>query len=224
MTDNGVQGLCVGVDQLGGRHRNDGPCQTLHHLWLFGTGVTEAGAQMAVRNLRALQSLDKGLAVQNVPLLAEIYRQHLRHNGRQHPVPKYAFSALVLNGFNNFPCGTAYKPDSLRLATLVCSIVTAVILCMSYDNLVGNRDLQCLQHLPHVRQLQIEANNRVTFDGGVLPLLAALGRGLLHLEIVSFANVNARAVMKDYPNLCYLRLTDNYDYSVTLPHEETETL
>ena len=58
VTDNGIRGLCVSVDDLGEANPGHGQCKSIHTLDIYGTKVTIKGVQLALENLSDLKDFN----------------------------------------------------------------------------------------------------------------------------------------------------------------------
>lgn len=64
MTDAGVRGLCVSVDDLGNASQRLGQCKSVVKLDVAFTQVTERGVEMALDNLKFLTEFECTNSVQ----------------------------------------------------------------------------------------------------------------------------------------------------------------
>jgi hypothetical protein len=83
-------------------------------------------------------------------------------------------------------------------------------------------DLLDLLSLENLRKLSIEGGEecKITFDGGVAPILEGLGISLTSQTLAELPCVNIRAITKYCPNLRFLFLVMNHSYSLIWPEEE----
>ena len=77
VTDDGIKGLCVSVDDFGRANAGRGQCKSIYTLDIFGTNVTNKGIQMALENLPDLKIFDFDYQIQ---VLAELLRGPSRKN------------------------------------------------------------------------------------------------------------------------------------------------
>lgn len=209
VTDYGIQGLCVSTDSLGRKCDNLGRCKSLQSLDLeYKTGVTKKGLKTALENMPSLRILDHPDALE---VLVEIAVNSL--NQTYSNPPKFLLSTICM-AFD-----TPYKSGDLRLAYSLCPSVT--VLRIEETDGFSDMDLLSLTALFTLRELKIYANtdvnrhiqSKITFDGGVAPLLQAVGAPLKKLELCCLYNVNIQTIIEYCPDLEDLSLLNNFSYN-----------
>ncbi|XP_046441381.1 uncharacterized protein LOC124192225 isoform X1 [Daphnia pulex] len=214
VTDYGIQGLCVSVDNLGRNCETLGQCKSIQLLSLERTvRVTKKGLQMALNNMPILRNLHHDATVE---ALAEIANNSF--NGRLLDPPEFALSVLRMP-FNS----PDYESGNLRLALSLCPSVTVlrIVEAEGFSNidLIG----LSLMALKSIRELSIygdlklqnHTTSKLTFNGGVVPLLKAIGIMLKRLKLENLKNVNIETVVEFCPNLLKFCLIDNLSYTTT---------
>jgi hypothetical protein len=212
VTDYGIQGLCVSVDNLGRNCETLGQCKSIQLLSLERTvRVTKKGLQMALNNMPILRNLHHDATVE---ALAEIANNSF--NGRLLDPPEFALSVLRMP-FNS----PDYQSGDLRLALSLCPSLT-VLRIVEADGF-SNTDLLSLMALKNIRELSIygdlklqnHTTSKLTFNGGVVPLLKAIGIMLKRLKLENLKNVNIETVVEFCPNLLKFCLIDNLSYTTS---------
>ena len=91
----------------------------------------------------------------------------------------------------------------------ICPLLTVVHIT-AFEGLVDS-DLQSLLALNSLVELGIISKKsvKITFDGGVIPLLKSFGCTLKVLEFEGVEGVNVGLMAEYCPNLLSLKLTDN---------------
>jgi hypothetical protein len=180
-----------------------------------GRQITKKGVKIALENLPALRIIDHNATVE---VLADIAQTHL--NQMLLP-PKFALSVLRLE--DRQPYSSGY----LGLAISLCSTITS----MHIEETAGftDTDLLTLMALEQLQNLYIHADpnlgknqEKITFDGGLLPLLKLKGSSLEKLELVFLSDVNIYRIAEFCPNLEDLHLENILSY--TCPDEVNVTL
>ena len=197
-----------------------GRCKFLQVLTV-GNGksykITKKGVKIALENLPALRILNHNTAVE---VLADIAQTHL--NQMLFP-PKFALSELRLE-FRQ-----PYCSGNLGLAISLCSSITS----MHIDEAAGftDRDLLTLMALEKLQNLYILADpnlgknqEKITFDGGLLPLLKLKGGSLEELELFFLSDVDVYRIAEFCPNLEDLHLENILSYTFPCPDEVNVTL
>ncbi len=211
MTDYGIQGLCVSVDNLGRKCETLGQCKSIQLLSLeCTTRVTKKGVQMALDNMPVLRNLHHDATVE---ALAEIAKHSL--NGKLLDPPEFALSVLRM------PFNSPYQSGDLRLALSLCPSLT-VLRIVEADGF-SNIDLISLAALKNIRKLSIygdlklqsHTHSKLSFNGGVVPLLKAIGILLKKLKLENLKNVNIETILEFCPNLLKFCLIDNLSYTTT---------
>jgi len=190
-----------------------GRCKFLQVLTV-GNGksykITKKGVKIALENLPALRILNHNTAVE---VLADIAQTHL--NQMLLP-PKFALSVLRLTFW------TPYSSGNFGLAISLCSTITSMYI--EETARFTDRDLLTLMALEKLQNLYIHADpnlgknqEKITFDGGLLPLLKVKGSSLKKLQLFFLSNVDVYRIAEFCPNLGDLRLEDILSY--TCPDE-----
>jgi hypothetical protein len=128
--------------------------------------------------------------------------------------------ALIDLHCDNESFNTPYRSGSLGLAASLCSSVIKVRIVTQEG--LSDIDLLDLLSLENLRKLSIEGGEecKITFDGGVAPILEGLGISLTSQTLAELPCVNIRAITKYCPNLRFLFLVMNHSYSLIWPEEE----
>ena len=212
MTDAGVRGLCVSVDDLGKENERLGQCKKIQKLLISYTKIGHTGLQLALENLPTLKVFE---CCSSVQVLFQMHQTAYEH---QLPgIPKY--SLIDLHCTNDSLC-SPYISGSLGLAVSLCSLVMKVRI-VTQEGMTDN-DLLGLLALERLRELSIGGGEEchITFDGGVAPILVNLGSALTSLTLAELPCVNIRSVIEFCPNLRLLFLVMNHSYATTWPEEE----
>ncbi len=210
--------MCLGLNNSVGT--NSGRCKFLQVLTV-GNGksykITKKGVKIALDNLPALRIIDHNTTVE---VLADIAQTHL--NQMLLP-PKFTLSVLRVTFW------TPYSSGNLGLAISMCSSITS----MHIEEAAGftDRDLLTLMALEKLQNLYIHADpnlgknqEKITFDGGLLPLLKLKGGSLEELELVFLSDVNFFRIAEFCPNLEDLHLENILSYTFPCPDEVNVTL
>ena len=208
ITDDGINGLCIGVDYLRMEEEKSGKCKSIHSLKMKETKITKTGVQLALDSLPDLKIFEFTNYVQ---ILAELHEAAVERNPAD--IPTYPFTHLEWNDSSD--CTSyiiPYTIGSLERTLLMCPLVTVVNIFE--ENGVTDTELQSLLALKRLRELCIEGDNdKITFDGGIIPLLKAFGNSLELLKLKELDCVNIRAIIKYCPNLSSLSLSNNCQYT-----------
>ena len=210
--------MCLGLNNAG--VTISGRCKFLQVLTV-GNGksykITKKGVKIALENLPALRILNHNTAVE---VLADIAQTHL--NQMLLP-PKFALSVLRLEDRQ------PYSNGNLGLAISLCSSITS----MHIEETAGftDRDLLTLMALEKLQNLYILADpnlgknqEKITFDGGLLPLLKLKGGSLEELELFFLSDVDVYRIAEFCPNLEDLHLENILSYTFPCPDEVNVTL
>ncbi len=199
VTDDGIEGLF-------------GQCKSIDELIIFGTEVTPKGVELALRNLPLLKILGHWKVME---ALGEMKKKDLEKN----ICPKYALVELRLLKDNDSPLASG----ALCMTASLCPFVTHVELNslarVTDSELLGLKALESLSKLTFC--CNIDDQCRITFDGGLAPLLLSRGNSLKTLELEALPiPVRLGIIVKCCPNLKFLAL--NCEYSTSTWQEETE--
>lgn len=212
VTDAGIKGLCLSIDDLGKEDKRLGQCKLIHKLMVSYTKVTQKGIIIALENLPILKVFE---CCSSVQALAEMHLAPYEDNIPD--IKKY--SLIDLHCTNESFC-TPYKSGSLGLASLLCSSVMKVRI-VTQEGLT-DIDLLGLLSLENLREFSLGGGEEceITFDGGVAPILEAFGNSLTSLTLAELPCVNIRAITEYCPNLRFLFLVMNHSYTMAWPEEE----
>ena len=212
MTDAGIQGLCLSIDDLGKQCERLGQCKLIQKLMISYTKVTKKGIQMALENLPTLKVFE---CCSSVQALAEMHLSAYEHYLPD--IPKYSLIDLHCT---NESFDTPYRSGSLGLAASLCASVIRVRIVTQEG--LSDIDLLGLLALENLRELSLGGGEecQITFDGGVAPILEGLGKSLTSLTLAELPCVNIRAITEYCPNLRFLFLVMNHSYSLAWPEEE----
>ena len=220
MTDAGIKGLCVSLDDFGREDRKVGQCKLIEKLAVFTTNVTKIGTRLALENLPFLKILECDCLFV-VDTLVDLYQEAFEQQVlgvpncsltklNFFPVPLYAYGTVL------YP---PYRSGCLRKAVALCPSITEVN--MPCDGLTDVELLQGLSTLKELRKLafmddpSVETESLITFDGGVRPLLEGLGSSLTSLTFCHFPSVNIGVIVEHCPNLRLLDISYNDSYLST---------
>ena len=204
ITDIGVKGLCDGATRnLGSGGDGLGLPKSLLKLGSMGTSITHAGIQIILENFHSLQVFYMA-TVQN---LTEIHKEVFLNQKLE--IPKYSLICLEITPYE------AYIPKSLGFVVSLCPSVTEVEI-NSYEGLTDS-DLLDLLSLKNLRNFKMSGDypsiGKVTFGGGVTPILKAFGNSSLKkLSLAFLRDVNILVITQLCPNLHSLDLIDNLNY------------
>ncbi len=216
MTDAGIQGLCVSVNNLEAYNGKVGQCKSIEKLMIQGTKITHLGCQLALQNLPHLTLFDCGFSAQ---LLAKMHREASERDPSE--FPKFSLIALYHHATNEVP----YVSGSLKLTASLCR---STIVKLEIDLVAGltDTDLLGLLVLKELKELKLQGCSdgnwvrlsQISFDGGVAPVLKSLGNSLNTLILTSFdVCINLLIIAEYCSELRSLFLTNNECY--TLPED-----
>ncbi len=211
MTDAGIKGLCSLDDFKTG---NQNGCKSIHTLRITHTKISKIGIRFALENLPALQCFDSS----SVQVLAEMHRAAFERD--QSNFPHYSLINLNCYATNESP----YVNGSLGLAASLCYL-TVVKVDINIVEELTDTDLLGLSVLKRLEELVIRSvvhRNRcpITFDGGIAPLLKAVGDSLKELRLDELKIcVNIRTIAEFCPDLRFLSLFRNSSYTLAWPEE-----
>ena len=205
MTDDGIKGLCVSVDDLGKENAGLGQCKSIHTLDIYGTKVTIKGVQLALENLPELNDFNCNNEIQ---VLANLLRGPSRNNLRGLP----NLSSLHNMGcwFDRIVC----QRGDIELVAARCVSVNKVHI--NGGVIVRNRhtDVTVLELLKLEKHCQLHfegLEGELTFNGGILPLLKHFSNSLTSLSIEfvfhSAILVNIGAIVENCPKLQTLKIS-----------------
>lgn len=194
-----------------------GQCKSINKLSISYTKVTERGIRQALENLPCLKVFDCCSTVQT---LNEMHRTAFDY--RLPDIPKYTL--IDLHCTEDSLLTQNYETGSLALAVALCPSVIKVRITAQEG--MSDDDLLALLDLVNLRELSIGGSDAstITFDGGIVPILQAVGSSLESLTLAELSGVNIRAVVEFCPNLRFLHLIMNRSYSTIWPEEEKQPL
>ena len=211
ITDSGVEGLCVSSAHE--REDSDsklGLRRSFQKFCSHGSSITISGIQMALENLTNLKMWDMA----TVQSLAKIHNEN--YLSKFSEIPKYSLNKLEVSPHED------YIPKTLGLVVSMCPSVVEVKI--STSERLTNGDLLSLLSLENLCILNIGGylgcGGRVTFAGGVTPILKTFGNSLKSLSLSSLSKVNIRIIAELCPNLHFLSLNSNFSYSTAKLEEE----
>ena len=198
MTDAGIKGLCVSIDDTGMKDDRLGQCKFITTLNIRHTHVSESGIQIAFENLPGLKNLLSNFPIQ---VLADLSVRF----------PQYSLTSFECCPYDSYcPNFSLYKIGSLELSASMCSSVTKVTIQVQ----IGITDVEVLGllHLKNLRELSINGvfrHTEITFEGGLAPLLVAFGKSLtlLKLECVDM-EIDVGVIIENCPEISTLHLSD----------------
>ncbi len=213
VTDDGVEGLCGGVADIGKEmlEGQRGQCKSLEEFEITETMITQKGVQIALQNLPDLKHF-------RTFDIAEAL-VHMHRNGLN--PPSYALVDVDLMDFSpSKSCGSI----AVRLATSFCPFLNR----LSIDHLHGitDSDLLSLTTLERLSILNITCllprdfaspaprdYGSLTFDRGLALVLKAIGPSLKQLELEElFMSICLESILEYCPNLEILSISDcSYD-------------
>jgi hypothetical protein len=204
VTNAGIKFLCV--DYIDGKE-NKAMMKSLENLMINNTGVTKRGAQMALKCLPALKYLYHETTFEILVNLATTSSKYCYRKPAK--IPKLSLRYLLIQKIS--PHGN----HGLGLIVSVCPLLTCIVIDRM-DSLT-DEDLLSLILLKNLRELRIcnyplkERQVRITFDGGIAPLLKEVGSSMIKLYIMFFDVGNIWKIVELCPNLIYLALIDRGD-------------
>ena len=194
MTDAGINGLCLSVDDRGMKDERVGQCKAICKLDIRHTKVTSDGMVIAFENLPDLKELLSCLPIQ---VLAELSVRF----------PQY--SLTLLECCLNY---CYYEIGSLRLAAFLCSSKINKVK-IELQQGITNVELLGLLQLKNLCELSIDGTDdggeeSLTFDGGVAPLLMAFGtKSLTSLKLKNLEmKIDIGVILETCPLLSTLSL------------------
>ena len=208
MTDVGIKGLCVSIDDFGKENVGLGQCKSLHTLDISGTEVTIRGVQLALENLPDLKDFDFDYQIQ---VLAKLLRGPSQKNLRCLP------NLLSLDNTGYVRGDPICQRGDIELVAATCVSVNKVRI--DSDSVVenGHTNVTVLELLKLQKLCEFsiegdwmdEGNDcEFTFNGGILPLLKHFSNSLTSLSLDFFSNtvVNIRAIVENCPKLQTLKI------------------
>jgi hypothetical protein len=224
VTDTGINWLCLGVDSelifrtITPGHKQPGLCKTLRQLNTLHTNITREGIQLVLRHIPTLTILDShhtfDVLIELAKMAIEIKRPGI-FNG--------FFSPSILH--------TPYKPykcGSLQQALSSCHSISRIVIYATKG--LTNRDLLSLKQIKMLRALEIWScpcvgllrNTKITFSGGVAPLLKVTGRSLVVLNIMCLNLVQVSTIAEFCSNLKSLTISNHCGRVTELPASERD--
>ena len=175
MTDDGIKGLCLSIDNQGMKDERVGQCKSIHTLNICHTKVTEKGIQIAFENMPGLKQLFSHFPIE---ILADFSVRF----------PQFSLALLECRARDRYcPTLPPYKIGSLGLAAFMCPFVTKVEMELQEGitdvELLGLLKLKNLCELSINREYAGTVREQITFEGGVAPLLVAFGKSLTLLKL-----------------------------------------
>ena len=211
VTDVGIKGLCVSIDDFGKENVGLGQCKSLQTLDIFGTKVTIKGVQLALENLPDLKDFDFDYQIQ---VLANLLRGPARKN-----LPCVPNLTSLHNIGSMRVDSTVCQRGDIELVAAACLSVNKVHIDSDAIVKNGQTDVTVLEllKLQKLCEFRIEGDwmdevndCELTFNGGVLPLLKHFSSSLTSLSIECLSNivVNIRAIVENCPKLQTLKISD----------------
>ena len=88
MTDVGIKGLCLSMDNLGKEDKTVGLCKFIEKLVLRDTSVTKVGTRVALKNLSNLKVLECDSLLAIDVLMADMHQEVFEHKITSYSVTK----------------------------------------------------------------------------------------------------------------------------------------
>ncbi len=219
VTDAGIKALCVSVDHLGNANEALGQCKSIVKLWTIDTQVTIFGIHIALKNLPNLIYWD----MVTLQTLIEMHEQ-MDLEKEFVEIPKCFSNCSELKHRHQH---SAYTSGSLKMVVPFCPFLSKVRIHTKPG--FKDADLMYLVYLEKLSELGIigcELGNEISFDYGIIPLLKAIGRNLINLNLAHLRTpINITAVGELCPNLQKLSLLKNHIYtSIIQPKFEMKNL
>ena len=222
VTDDGIKGLCVSVDDFGKANTGLGQCKSIQTLDVFGINITNKGVQMIIENLPDLKIF---ICDYQIQVLAELLRGPSPKNLRCVP----NLTSLHNNGFGRLT--SICQRGDIELVAANCSSVNKVHIHGRYianGPIATDATLLELVKLKRLCEFRIQgvfSENELTFSGGILPLLKHFGNSLTSL---CFANIytiiNVRAIVEHCPKLQTLTISNTQIHSSERLEDEPNPL
>ena len=216
MTDAGIKGLCVRVDNLGNARARVGKCKSIHTLKIRHTEVTKKGIQTAFENLPALKTFD---FCHSVLVLAELHQMALEEL-QPWDIPQYSLPYLKCSPCDSCRYPRRYKSGDLKLAGYMCfSTITKVDI--ELQQTITDTELLGLLALQKLCDLKVSGRacvKSITFDGGVAPLMKKFGTSLNSLSF-SYIHIDLGVIIEHCPNVSLLDLF-NCTFKTVIENEQ----
>ena len=191
-------------------------CKSIVSLNIRRTRVTGIGARHAIENLPALEHLNYEESIQ---VVARMSREGvaLPNQQDQSPLQRDAARSLLplthldyrSTEFSIRPISSKfpYASGDLKAAIQLCPFVVHVHLDAE-DESFSDRDLLALLNLANLQHFSLAVGNeRITFSGGVEPILQKFGpKSLDFLALQSLEGVDVGGIVQLCPKLCSLIL------------------
>nr|CAH0099456.1 unnamed protein product [Daphnia galeata] len=210
VTDVGIKALCVSVDHMGKANEALGQCKSIVKLWTIDTQVTIFGIHIALKNLPKLIYWD----MVTFQTLIEMHEQ-MDLEKEFVEIPRCFSNCSELEHRCQY---SAYISGSLKMVLPFCPFLSEVRITTRPG--FKDADLMYLVYLEKLSKLVINdchGGNEITFDYGIIPLLKAIGRNLIDLDLIQLRTpINITAVGELCPNLQKLFLCDNRIYTSML--------
>ena len=228
VTDEGIKALCiVSVAENSIEGKKKGQCKLIENLLTKGTRISNIGIQIAIENMLALKIFTSA-SVQN---LAEIHEMDFKNKNFPN-IQKYSLTNLQLNSScGSYECDASfdchYKSGSLEKVVPLYPFLMKVEMNLTME--CTNNDLQHLKFVERLCELKINGScqksyEAITFNGGVKPLLKAIGPSLRTLELkdLKTIRIDIGILTKLCPNLYSLTLYRNRIYTTSKPEETAD--
>ena len=181
-----------------------GQCKSLVSLNIKGTTVTTIGTRLAMEHLPKLQFLN---CPYTLHVAAQMFKERestsVDNEFRQLPLMELCYSR---SGEDSIP----YEEGDLEAALEICPSVVCLKIRewgTSEGMFFTDKELKYLLNLKNLRRLTLQDTDRVTFKGGLLPILEKFGPSTLEkLRLTHFPELDISAIAKYCSNLRYLVL------------------
>ena len=185
-----------------------GQCKSLISLDIEDAKVTAKGARLAMEHLHKMQFFNCPFTIHVAAQMFKDWRtssQMLTETG----IRQLALMNLHHHGNEDIP----YQKGDLEAAIKLCPSVVRVKIAR--DDTFADEELKSLLNLKNLHHISIVGTDRVTFKGGLLPILEKFGPSTLEkLHVRFFPEVDVSAIAKYCSNLRSLTLV-NIDRFIT---------
>lgn len=168
---------------------------------------------MALKRLPALKYLSHKTTFEILVNLAKTSSKYCYRKPAK--MPKLSIRYLLI------PKISPHGNHGLGLIVSVCPLLTRIVI--DRMDCLTDKDLLSLIPLKHLRDLRIynyplkEHQLRITFDGGIVPLLKEVGSSMITFGVMFFDVGNIWTIVELCPNLIYLALNDRGRNPIPLP-------